>query len=50
MDSREDIKPRLICCPDFALRGRVGLIAYNILKFLKKKYPEFFLARKPEDI
>lgn len=50
MDNKQDIKPRLICCPNFTIRSRIGMISYFTLKWCKKKFPEFFLARSPDDI
>lgn len=38
IDSKNDIKPRIICCPSYTIRARIGLASYNVLKYLKKKY------------
>lgn len=47
-NNRDDLKPRLINCPDFAIRARVGLVSYFTLKFMKQEFPEFFLAKTPQ--
>lgn len=46
-DDRLDIKPRFICCPSFTVRARIGLISYFVLKFMKRIFPEFLLAKTP---
>jgi hypothetical protein len=50
MDNRVDIKPRLICCPEFVIRARIGMISYYVLKFMKKIFPEFMLAKTFDQI
>lgn len=45
--SKNSLKPRLINCPSFTIRARVGCVSYFTLKWFKKKFPEFFLAKTP---
>lgn len=38
-DNKLDTKPRLICCPSYVIRARIGLISYNILSYMKRLFP-----------
>lgn len=50
MNTKNSVKPRFICCPKFEVRARIGKIAYFMLKYFKKHFPEFFLGRSPEQL
>lgn len=38
-NDRDNLKPRLINCPSFAVRARVGLTSYFVLKYMKTQFP-----------
>lgn len=48
--TKNSIKPRLINCPSFTIRARIGMISYYTLKFLKQNLPEFFMGKSPQQI
>lgn len=45
--SRDDLKSRMINCPEETIRARCGYMSYTVLNWLKKEFPEFFLAKTP---
>lgn len=47
--TRDDLKPRMINCPSMTTRARCGYISFRVLNWLKKNFPEFFLAKTPQD-
>lgn len=48
--TKDDVKPRFINCPDFTVRARVGYVSYNVLKWFKATFKEFFLGLTPEKL
>lgn len=47
LSSKGSLKPRLINCPSFTIRARIGCVSYHTLKWFKKTFSEFFLAKTP---
>lgn len=48
--TRSSLKPRLICCPSWTIRARIGLISFFTLGWFKSHFSEFFLAKSPKQM